>query len=102
MTYADSTERAALIGGLRALADYLESDPEVSAPSYADVFIFPPDCTCAETRAEIDVMAVLLGAKACQTAGGQHYIVTRSFGPLEYRAIAICKGHHLDNEPSGE
>jgi hypothetical protein len=43
MTYADSTERAALIGGLRALADYLESNPEVPAPGYTDVFIFPPD-----------------------------------------------------------
>ena len=27
MTYSDSTERAALIGGLRGLADYLESNP---------------------------------------------------------------------------
>ncbi len=35
MTYADSTERAALIGGLRALADYLESNPEIPAPIYS-------------------------------------------------------------------
>jgi hypothetical protein len=27
MTYSDSAERAAFIGGLRGLADYLESNP---------------------------------------------------------------------------
>ena len=32
MTYAGNSERAALIGGFRALADYLESNPDVPAP----------------------------------------------------------------------
>lgn len=102
MTYANSTERASLISGFRILADYLESNPEVPAPSYTDVFIFPPDRTCAETRAEIDAIAARLGTTASQAAGGQHYLVTRSFGPVEYRAVAICKSHHHDNDPSGE
>jgi hypothetical protein len=43
MTHVDSTERAALIRGFRGLADYLESDPEVPAPSYSTVYTFPPD-----------------------------------------------------------
>jgi len=38
MTYANSTERTALIDGFRALADYLESSPDVPAPTYT----FPP------------------------------------------------------------
>lgn len=102
MTHADSTGRAALIGGLRALADFRESNPEVPAPGYADVFIFPPDGTCAGARAEIDVIAVLLGTTACQAGDRQHYIVTRSSGQVDYWADAICKGHDHGDEPSGE
>ncbi len=90
MTYADSTERAALIGGLRALADYLESNPKVPAPSYSDVFTFPPDGDCAGMRAEIDAIAERIGTKARETVRG-HYVATRSFGPVEYRAVAICQ-----------
>ncbi len=102
-TPPNTAQRAALTEGLRALADYLESNPEVPAPSYTDCFIFPPDGICAEARAEIDVIAARLGATARQTAAGQHYAVTRSFGPVEYRAVAICKGHpHHDDNPDGE
>lgn len=50
MTYANSTERGALIRGLRTLADYLESNPDVRAPSYADVFIFPPAAPTPKSR----------------------------------------------------
>lgn len=103
MTYTASTERATLISGFRSLADYLESNPEVPAPSYSTVFAFPPDGTCAETRAEIDVIAARLGTTARPTAAGQHYVVTRSFGPVEYCAVAICKGHpHHDDNPGDE
>ena len=93
MAYADTAQRAALIGGLRALADYLESNPEVPAPTYSDMFTFPPDGTCAETRAEIDSIAARLGVSACDNGGG-HYVAARSFGPVEYRAVAICKQDH--------
>jgi hypothetical protein len=92
MTYADPARRAALIKGFRALADYLESNPGVPAPNYADVYAFPPDGDCAGTRAEIDVIAARLGARAYETAGG-HYEATRSFGPVQYAAVAICKQH---------
>jgi hypothetical protein len=97
MTYADPSERAALIGGFRALADYLESNPGVPAPRYADVYAFPPAGDCAAMRAEIDAVAELLGGQARETADREQYTVTRSFGPVEYRAVAICKHHHHDN-----
>jgi hypothetical protein len=93
MAYADTAQRAALIGGLRALADYLESNPEVPAPSYSDVFTFPPGGTCAKARAEIDSIAARIGVSACDNASG-HYVAARSFGPVEYRAVAICKQNH--------
>jgi hypothetical protein len=91
MTYADPEQRAALINGFRALAEYLESNPDAPAPSYATVYVFPPDSTCAVKRTEIDAIADLLGVEAGETAGGSHYSATRYFGPVEYDAIAICK-----------
>ncbi len=91
--YANTTGRAALIGGLRALADYLESNPEIPSPSYSDVLTFPPDGDCPEMRAEIDVIAARLGVTARETSG-RHYVAARSFGPIEYRAVAICKQNH--------
>jgi hypothetical protein len=97
MTYADPTERAALIGGLRALADYLESNPEVPAPIYSTVHTFPPDSDWAAMRAEIDAIAAPLGVIAYRTAGG-HYLATRAFGPVEYRAVAIPRRDDNESE----
>ena len=93
MAHADPAERAALIHGLRALADYLESTPEVPAPSHADVYAFPAEGDCAVMRAEIDTVARLLGSQPRETASRQHYTAARSFGPVEYHAVAICKHH---------
>jgi hypothetical protein len=97
MTCADPAERAALIEGFRAVADFLESYPGVPVPGYAIAYVFPPDGACAAMRAEIDFIAALLGVQAAETAGGTHYSAVRSFGPLEYRAVAICKYHDHDS-----
>jgi hypothetical protein len=88
MNHADSTERTALISGLRALADYLESNPEVPAPAYPVVHTFPSADDWARMRAEIDASAARLGVNAHLTAAG-HYVAVRLFGPVEYRAVAI-------------
>jgi hypothetical protein len=97
MTYADRTERAALIGGLRALADYLESNPEVPTPIYSTMHTFPPDADWAAMRAEIDAIAASLGVVAYRSAGG-HYLASRSFGPVEYRAVAIPRRDDNESE----
>jgi hypothetical protein len=98
MTYSDPAERAELISGFRALADYLESNPEVPAPAYSAVYAFPPDGEWSTMRAEIDSIAAWLGVIARETAGG-HYVAVRSFGPIEYRAVAIP---HRDNSEQSE
>jgi hypothetical protein len=98
MTYSDPAERAELISGFRALADYLESNPEVPAPAYSAVYAFPPDGEWPAMRAEIDSIAAWLGVIARETAGG-HYVAVRSFGPIEYRAVAIP---HRDNSEQSE
>jgi hypothetical protein len=96
MTYADQAERSALIEGFRAIADYLESNPEVPAPRDATAYVFPSQDDCAVMRTEIDAIAARLGSAAW--ARGQHYTVTRSFGSVEYRAVAICEHHHDNGE----
>jgi hypothetical protein len=96
MTYANPSERGALISGLRALADYLETNPEVPAPSYTDVLVFPPDGTDAERRAEIDVVAARMGRTPDTVCG--HYVVSRFYGPVQYRAVAIPHDKDMDGE----
>jgi hypothetical protein len=98
MTYAESAGRAALIDGLRALSDYLESAPNVPVTGYATIYAFPPGNACAGMRAEIDYIAAQLGVQARESAGGSHYTALRSFGPVEYRAVAICDHHHHDSK----
>jgi hypothetical protein len=88
MNNADSNKRAALIGGFRELADYLEANPEVPAPDYSAVYAFAADAEWAGMCAEISVVARLLGVEDRMTSGG-HCIAVRSFGPVEYRAVAI-------------
>jgi len=97
MTYSTPIERAELIGGLRALADYLEANPEVPAPIYTDMLTFPPHGEWAEVRAEIDAVAAHLGVTAHESYGG-HYVASRFFGPVEYRAVAIPRRDSEESE----
>ena len=88
MTHASSTGRDALISGLRGIADYLAATPEVPVTGDATVFAFPPHGEWAAMCAEIDGIAAILGVTARLTRSG-HYVATRWFGPVDYRAVAI-------------
>ena len=88
MTYATASERQAFISGLRGLADFLEENPEVPAPACTDVLVFPPHGTNTEKRLEIDAIASRIGA-CTRITTGEHYITSRAFGAVEYRAVAI-------------
>jgi hypothetical protein len=89
MTYANAVERQALISGFRALADFLESNPEVPAPAYTDVLVFLPFASDVEKRREIDVIALLIGSGTVTYSSYRHYQTSRRFGPVQYRAVAI-------------
>ena len=97
MTYANSAERAALISGLRDLADYLDSNPEVPTPVCSDMLTFPPNGEWAEMCAEIDAIAARLGV-AARKGYGSHYVAARFFGPVEYRAVAIPRTSGEESE----
>jgi len=90
MAYASSEDRSNLIAGLRALADFLEGNPQVPVPRQVDMLVFPSVSTDGKMRAEIDDIAKLIGVEIHdQTAEYGHYAVARKFGPVEYRALAI-------------
>ena len=88
--YADDQERARLIAGLRDLTEFLDQNPQVPAPRYTDLLVFPLVGSDAEMFAEIDAIAELIGTTAsADDSPAGHYIATRHFGPVQYRAIAI-------------
>ena len=101
--YANSEERGALITGLRDVANFLDQNPHVPAPRYADLFVFPPVGSDAEMFAEIDLVAALIGATATDAdSPAGHYTTARGFGPVQYRAIAIPHSARNDNNEKAE
>jgi hypothetical protein len=99
--YANPDQRALLTAGLRELADFLDRHPQVPAPPWADLLVFPPPGTDAEMFREVDLTAAQIGVTA-STDGGPagHYVACRSFGLVQYRIIAIPEAAraHRDEE----
>jgi hypothetical protein len=86
--YAIDDERDRLISGLRALAQFLQDHPDIPAPRWIDVLVFPPDGPDEQRRAEIDVIASRIGTGTDKSTSG-HYSCSISFGHVQYRAVAI-------------
>ncbi|MEV6867061.1 hypothetical protein AB0M44_39470 [Streptosporangium subroseum] len=82
-----TTDRAALIKGLRALATFLETNPTVPVPSFAGLTYFAQGAD-GDIRAEIDVIAALLGTEV-EPGDCDHYRACLTFGPVEYKAVGI-------------
>lgn len=105
MKHADTEKRGRLITGLRDLADFLEARPEVPAPRSVDVFVFPLSTTDDEIKREIDSIAALIGSNVDDgTAEHRHYVSTRNFGAVQYRAVAIpssSRSHEPASRTSG-
>jgi hypothetical protein len=88
--YANSEERAGLIAGLRDLAQFLDQNPDVPAPRWTDLLVFPPVGSNAEMFAEVDGIAGRIGTTASDAdSPAGHYSASRGFGPVQYRAVAI-------------
>jgi hypothetical protein len=106
MTYASAEERRSLIAGLRDLAGFLEENPEVPAPRWADLLVFPPHTTDQEMKTEIDTIAALIGAEVTDgTADDGHYTTARAFGAVQYRAVGIpgqLRPHRSTQMPEAE
>jgi hypothetical protein len=84
------THRADFIAGLRALADYLDVNPAVPVPALSTDVLVHARGADELAFAEVDRVAGLLGVPVCdETARGGHYTAVRTFGPVEYRCVAI-------------
>lgn len=83
----DSHYRAEFITGLRDLADYLATHPDIPVPAFgADILMYANEGTDAAERAQIDHIAELLDAPV---TSDDHYVTGRDFGPVCYRVIHI-------------
>ena len=101
--YAGDQERARLIAGLRDLAEFLDQNPQIPAPRYADLLVFPSRATDAEMFAEVDVIAGQIRVTASQNdMPDGHYIASRYFGPVQYRAVAIPRAARNDRNEEAE
>ena len=96
MAYANTTERQALISGLRELADFLESNPDVPAPAYTEILVFPSCASDDGKRREVDVIASLISSGTVTFSSYRHYQTSRRFGLVEYRAVAIPAGENKE------
>jgi hypothetical protein len=98
--YANSDQRLALIAGLRDLADFLDQSPQIPVPCRTELLVFPPEASDAEMFAEIDVIAERIGTTASDAGSpAGHYSAARTFGPVQYRAVAIP--HSARNHSEG-
>src|SRR5215510_9432512 len=78
----EALQRAAVVDGLRCLADFYQAHPEVPLPAYP---AFTDNIIQARTDEEgaaiIKVIAAALGVEVTTTTGGgQHLQAERSFG----------------------
>ncbi|MFI6321562.1 hypothetical protein ACIBG8_28770 [Nonomuraea sp. NPDC050556] len=89
MTHTD--HRNEMINGLLDLAAFLEANPDVPIGTSGIVLnYFPWQSTDAESFAEIDRIAALLGTQVePNKAPREHYRTTVNFGLVEYAAVAI-------------
>src|SRR5260370_35130167 len=89
MTYANLTERQALISGLRALAGLLESNPDVPASVYADVLVFPPHASDTENHSAIAMIASLIGPGTHTPSPRPPHTTTQRVAPTGYRPAPL-------------
>ncbi|MFC4591837.1 hypothetical protein [Sphaerisporangium corydalis] len=87
----DPDHRTAFITGLRHLATFLETNPDVPVPRFSTTIgYFPERSADAEMCAEIDRIAALCGTKIDSGAlAHDHYSTALHFGPVRYEAFAI-------------
>jgi hypothetical protein len=101
--YANDQDRVRLIAGLRDLAEFLDRNPQVPVPRYADLLVFPSRGTDAEMFAEVDAIAEQIGVTASQNdTPDRHYIASRYFGPVQYRAVTIPQAARNDRNEEAE
>ncbi|WP_061296209.1 hypothetical protein [Herbidospora cretacea] len=81
-------QRTEMIAGLRALADFMEARPAIPVLADVTVYTFATRAADEVMKAEIDDYAAQFETPITFERG--HYATSRNFGPVEWRAVAIC------------
>jgi hypothetical protein len=91
MSYtADPAIRDEFIAALRELASFLAGNPAVPVPEYGTDILLSASSIDDGGQAQVDHAARLLNVPVINdTAQDGHYRAARSFGPIEYRIVAI-------------
>ncbi|MEU8269506.1 hypothetical protein AB0B89_20405 [Sphaerisporangium sp. NPDC049002] len=92
---AHTPDRLAYINGLRDLADFLDTNPDLPTPDNTVTAHYFPRGTGEEIRAQVDHVARLLGSDVdpyALTVG--HYATGITFGIAQYRAVGILAAGH--------
>ncbi|WP_091097607.1 hypothetical protein [Nonomuraea pusilla] len=83
-------DRTALVHGLIDLAVFLVANPDLPVTASVTARYIADGDDDAELRAEIDRIAARLGTAIDEAdLPYGHYTTSISFGPVEYRAVAI-------------
>ncbi|MFC7384155.1 hypothetical protein [Sphaerisporangium rhizosphaerae] len=84
-------DRTVLISGLRDLADFLDTNPDIPTPSYeVTAYYFPRRTADSQMCADIDKVAAYLGSEIeADHLHSGHYGTSIMFGPVAYRAVAV-------------
>src|SRR5215813_9761048 len=96
----DPVERAALVAGLRELADFLAANPAVAVPAFGcPIDLVAIDGTDDDQAGAVDAFASATGAEVADDRDGcGRYSAARSFGPVRYRAYAYTAASMADHE----
>jgi hypothetical protein len=90
MFNTDPVVRARFIRGLRQLADYLATHPDIPVPPYGTTVLVHADSTDSGGIAQVDAVAAQLGTPVQDdTAEGGHYRTERDFSSVGYCVVAI-------------
>lgn len=90
MFNTDPAVRAEFITGLRQLADFLDTHPDVPVPPYGTTVDVHADSTDSGGKAQVDAVAEQLGVLVQDdTAEGGHYRAMRDFSYVGYVVVAI-------------
>jgi hypothetical protein len=81
---------ATFVAGLRKLAEFIEANPDLPVPGWAHVTHFP-DGADPEQHEEVDRVADILGREASWNPERTQYTVSRTFGPVTYKAALVLK-----------
>jgi hypothetical protein len=95
MFNTDPAVRDRFITGLRQLADYLDTHPDVPVPPYGTTIDVHADLADNGGKAQVDAVAAQLGVEVHdETAKDGHYTAMRDFSSVGYCVVAIPESRY--------